>query len=418
MKKAIAAILSMSFILSATSCGSKEFQMSKIADDTGEFVINMFVEECKQNTNHENLLISPLSALCAIEMAENGAAGDTLSEISSIVHPNSTMSDVNGAVQGIMEYTHNGDEVKIANSAWINNKFASDIDNSYTKTLEDFYYAQVKVLDYSDSKSVDIINKYISENTDGMIDSALNSLDNSTAATLINVLAFDAEWQDKYKQSQVHDNEKFTNADGKSKRTTMLYEEIEQCLETKDADGFIKYYKDNKYAFFALLPHDEDIDSYIENFDYNKYKKFLASTTSDYDEIHTWLPEFSYDYETELSKSLKNLGISTAFDEYTADFSNMTQNRDFYLDKILQKTHIELDADGTKAAAVTLDLVANFGAAVEEPKKTKIIELNRPFIYGIIEKDSNYPLFLGVANDLGEEWGTKETDDNINTILK
>ena len=116
--------------------------------------------------------------------------------------------------------------------------------------------------------------------------------------------------------------------------------------------------------------------------------------------VHTKIPEFTYDYSATLNEPLYEMGIKDAFSDTKADFSNMAQIADYniFISKILHKTHIELDRNGTRAAAVTAVIMEC--AASIEPPDIKEVYLDRPFVYAIIDRKTGVPVFLGALNNL------------------
>ena len=119
--------------------------------------------------------------------------------------------------------------------------------------------------------------------------------------------------------------------------------------------------------------------------------------------MDTTTPAFSFDYSIEMNKMLMNMGMKKAFDK-KADFLDMldpeTINPDLqlYIGSVIQKTHIELDENGTKAAAVTIIDMKATTTSVKEPEPRKRVILDRPFVFAIIDTETGTPIFAGVVN--------------------
>ena len=160
--------------------------------------------------------------------------------------------------------------------------------------------------------------------------------------------------------------------------------------------GFTRPYKGNEYSFMALLPN-EGVDIY----DYaagltgeswltlweNSYKRTVKAS----------IPEFTYETELSLNKTLQALGAADMFNPLLADFSNMDETQPIYCDAVKQKTFIQLDRNGTKAAAITIE--APKGTSIA-PQEEIYITLDRPFIYAIVDNETHLPLFLGMVTNL------------------
>ena len=233
-----------------------------------------------------------------------------------------------------------------------------------------------------------------------MIDKIIDELSPEAVACLINAITFEGKWTEQYDESQVDDKGIFTNAKGEEQKAVMLLGTEDYYLSDSKTDGFIKYYEGGKFAFMAMLPHkDISVSDYIEELNggdilslYNNRERAI---------VYTKIPEFTYDYSSTLNAPLYEMGIKDAFSKELADFSNMAQMEDFniFISEILHKTHIELDRNGTRAAAVTAVIMECAAAAVPS-YDIKEVYLDRPFVYAIIDRETGIPVFLGALNEL------------------
>ena len=198
-------------------------------------------------------------------------------------------------------------------------------------------------------------------------------------------------------------NQEFTNIDGSKSKTTMLSEKEESYFELNGGLGFRKKYKGYNYSFVGIMMPDNMTPSeYISKLSENggEFPKQLSNVKSA--DVYVKFPEFSYDYDIEMSKVLKNMGVSDAFDQEKANLYNMFKKTDDYnycFSKVIHKTHIEVDKNGTKAAAVTAISVEKATAFLREREKV-YITLDKPFVYAIVDDKTNLPVFVGVVNKL------------------
>ncbi|MBR7084788.1 MAG: proteinase inhibitor I4 serpin, partial [Oscillospiraceae bacterium] len=184
---------------------------------------------------------------------------------------------------------------------------------------------------------------------------------------------------------------------GTVQKVQMMYSNNEYYyLEDAHATGFYKYYRGGDYAFAALLPEEGlSVDDYISGLTAESLQETLSNPVSI--ETHTVLPKFSYDYEITLNEALKEMGMPEAFTG-AANFSKMTVSDDLYIGRVFHKTHIDVDEEGTKAAAVTV-VEMNDGCAMKEPEY-KTVTLDRPFVYMIVDRKTNLPVFMGAIKTL------------------
>ncbi len=357
----------------------------KFKDAQYEFAVELL----KENFKDENALFSPLSVKLALAMTLNGAGGETKAQMEEVLGLSTETLN-----EEIYKYVSSlsGDEIQVANSIWINDDGEFIAKEDFLQANADYYGAGVFKETFNNS-TVRKVNSWVKENTDGMIDNIVDESVKDSRMLLINALAFEAEWSDVYKKDQVSDGT-FTSVSGEKQKVKMMSSTEYYYLEDASATGFMKKYRNGKYAFVALLPKN-DIGEYIENLNGADIKNLIANQTKE--SVKCKLPKFSYDYSVTLNEALKNMGMPNAFDIHLADFSNLSQ-RQLYIDKVLHKTHIEVGEKGTKAGAATV--VAMNDAAAEITVKPKEVILDRPFVYMIIDTQSNLPIFIGALTDV------------------
>ena len=417
LRSAIAVALSSVMILNMAGCGekinaadlmedvSRQEVTGNAADESFinsqlEFYVDIFkksVKESGEKTEEGNVLVSPLSIMLALSMTANGANGNTKTEMENVLANGMAIEDLNGY---LYEYVNSlpsesKSKLSIANSIWIREKF--NVQKDFLQTGINYYDAYVYSTPFDD-KTIDDINKWVKQNTDGMIDKIMDEHGDHTVMYLINAIAFDSEWKTKYEDSKIKSGI-FTSYTGKENRVEMMTSEEDTYLEDENTVGFVKPYKNDAYSFVALLP-DEDIDiyDYIEEFSYEKYLALMEG--KEYCTVHGTMPKFSYEYGTSMVDILKDMGMEESFNKYNADFSNLGDTRDgkIYIGDVIHKTFIEVDAKGTKAAAVTKVDMAKCESV--EITKEKVVRLDRPFVYMIIDNQTNLPIFMGVAMDI------------------
>ena len=176
---------------------------------------------------------------------------------------------------------------------------------------------------------------------------------------------------------------------------------IEIYYESDKATGFVKFYKGGDFAFLAILPTDETISAneFAKNFTAEDYEEFITSITFDYVVISK-MPEFETDFNIEMNDTIEGLGADTVFDPDAADFSGIAGDPgDLYISKIIHKTHIEIDRNGTRAAAATAGFLSGSGENQVIPEY-RYVECDRPFVYAIVDVKTMAPVFIGTVNSI------------------
>ena len=359
-------------------------------------IIDFSLQIFRDSYDNENILISPLSIISALGMVSNGANGETLSELENAF--DSDIKGLNEYLKAYAQYLPSSDKYKVslANSIWFKDKESLTIDNDFLQTNKDYYDASIYKAPFDESTK-NAINAWVNNMTSGMIDKLLEeapSLD--TVMYLINALSFDAEWETVYKQIQVTEGE-FVSENGKKQAAKFMNSNEYTFLEDNSVTGVIKPYKDNKYAFVALLPKDNI--SMRELLDYLNAKNIMSLIENKASEtVLTKLPKFSFEYNKMLNEPLKKMGIIDAFDEQKADFLKLGKSLDgnIFINRVIHKTKIDVNEKGTQAGAVTAVEMDATGVIIE----TKEVILDRPFFYMIIDTEQNLPLFIGSLMDV------------------
>ena len=417
-KKTFLAILSLILICSMavnlTGCATKvqaadlmegvqaNTVTGKAADDAfAQSQMRLAVELFQSSvleSKDENVLISPLSIQLALAMTANGADGNTKAEMEALLGGEISLEDLNEYLYSYVNNLPSAEKYKlqIANSIWFrDDEGRLQVEKDFLQKNADYYGAQAYKAAFDDQTLKDI-NNWVKDHTDGMIDSILDQIDEDAVMYLINALVFDAEWQHVYDKSDVYKG-KFTNIGGTEKQVDMMHSEETVYLQDENATGFMKPYSGSKYNFAVLLPNEGvDIYEYIAGLTGESLMETLS--TPQLGMVMATLPKFSYEYELTMNDVLKELGMPSAFSGDTADFSKMAHSSrgNIYIGDVLHKTFISVDELGTKAGAVTKVQMNDESAPMSE----WVVTLNRPFVYMIIDNETNLPVFIGSVMDV------------------
>lgn len=375
-------------------------QPTYIAGTTISFGLKLLNFAMKEN---RNALVSPFSVLSALSMSANGAKGDTLTQMESVL--GGKISMLNDTIMRFNEEAEKHEGVTLANSVWFNNKAGLNINKSFTDTVRSVYGAELFSEDFNRA-TLEKINRWIELSTDGTIKDMLKDIPSDAVAYLINTVLFDAEWVMPYSEFQVKKDMNFTAEDGSVKKVDMLQsaEDMSTYFRIGKVQGFCKSYK-NGYRFMGILPDEGvSVEQALDSFTAHQLCDGLGYRFVEFAEpypvLNVWLPKFEIESQFRLSDTLKKMGMPLAFSPSGADFSGMATSAygNIYIDEVFHNTFISLGEKGTKAGAAT---VVTFKAEGIMQAPTEIIELkfDRPFIYAILSPD-NTPLFMGVINDL------------------
>ena len=368
------------------------------ANDYRTFALKL-ASQCA-SSNDQNILVSPASALFALEMAASGAAGLTLEEIAQVIIPNATPEQIQKFTVQYMD-SFDGDYFSLANAIWIDNAYTNAIYDDYKSYLQDYYGAEIAYGELSDATQ--IINDWIKEKTKGRIPALLDDgdLGPSTVQVLVNAITFDATWYAEFPEEAIYTGD-FTNYGGSTSEVSYMNGFAEVYFETENATGFIKDYENDDYVFMAILPDDEKISAndYLASLTPEDFDAILSSRS--YSGANVKMPEFKSDYRTELTTSLYAMGIDKAFNSAEADFSaagNFEPGSGIHISSVIQQATITVDHKGTEAAVATA-VMEEDACEIDEPEEIKSVELTRPFVYIIMDLETRTPIFAGTINNM------------------
>lgn len=408
LKRVLLTLIISSTVLSAVGCGgmSSEDLMKDVTPsfgNNGDFDNKSaetvdFAIKLMQNTveDGKNTLLSPLSVLTAMAMTFNGAEGNTLAQFEETVGVK--RDELNGFLSEYLKNLPEGEKYKlnVANSIWVRDD-GFTVNGDFLQKNADSYRADFYKTPFDNSTLKDI-NNWVERETDGMIKNVLDNIPSAAVMYLINALAFEAEWNEVYKKTDVSEGI-FHTAGGEKQPVDFMYGAENKYLFDGDAEGFIKYYSGKKYAFAALLPREDmPLSEYVASLSGEKLLNTLSDAVNV--AVYSAIPKFETEYDCDMSGILADMGIKDAFDGLAADFSGLgTAGGDnLFINRVIHKTFISVAEKGTKAGAVTMVEVNTTGA--DSIGDEKHVVLDRPFLYMIIDCETNIPVFMGTLNSV------------------
>jgi len=365
-------------------------QSEKVSADN-RFSFDMFKEVSAPNT-----FFSPLSLNMALGMLYNGASGDTRTEMAEVLGmADFTETEINEYYQKMSQSLLKVDpltEISIANSIWYRNTLP--VKQSFIDVNKKYFDAEVKAIDFNKSDAADIINKWCADKTKNRIKEIIAyPIPDDIMMYLINALYFKSKWDSEFDKSNTK-QDYFTKAGNYQQQVNMMEQtatfpyyadEHLQCVEM--------HYGNKAFSMVVILPGDAmDIDQLIEYLDNEAWQNVVSNLR----EQTIWLkmPRFKIECEIDLNDPVYNVGIRRIF---YGGFSNIS-DVDLVVSQIKQKTFVEVNEEGTEAAAVT---VIGIGVTAFDPNMPIPFFADRPFLYLIKEKSTGAILFIGRMDSPG-----------------
>lgn len=340
------------------------------------------------------VFISPLSASIALSMTAAGAEGATQEEmLRTLGFEGLSVKDLNACNRGIIDLLSSdpeGVELNVANSLWVSDRFT--LKSLYIRTAGSEYSARVSNLDFSDPASPSVINRWCAENTAGRIDKMIENIDPATQMYLLNALYFKGMWTTPFDAANTrkdifHGNRRDSEVEFMHRTASFPYYIGPEgaLLELPYGEG--------SFVMDIFLPAEgvsaEEFASGLDGEALSTLTGLLQS-----DRIKVTLPKFKAEYETSLNATLQRLGMRDAFTP-SADFSGMSKEP-LMISEVKQKTFIEVNEEGSEAAAITSVGMMRTSLGPEPFSFT----VDRPFVFLIRERTSGTLLFMGIVRNL------------------
>jgi len=383
MKKIFFAILVSFFCFSA--------QAQDIIESNNRFAFDIYKLLSKTD---KNLIFSPVSITSAMSMTYIGAKGNTFNEIANAFYFNKNLTEFNTGYHKLVEnYSNKKSTVSLfnANSLWIQEGLK--LNSEFLESNKKFYSSSINFTNFSlnPEKSRTTINQWVENNTNNKIKNLLqpSSVDNSTRLVLVNALYFKGAWLNKFNKEK-NTIENFQIKKKESIKTEYMNNSINSgYYEDKYCEIIDIPYSNEKISLLIILPKAYNKLKKVEKIlNYEYYQKYINNKSVK--RIQLSLPKFNIESDFDLNESLNKLGVKQSF-TISADFSGIAEDEKLYISKVVHKANIELDEEGTEAAAATAVLMRKTTMLIEDVD----FKVDRPFIYMIKDQKTNTIYFIG-----------------------
>ena len=372
---------------------------TQVVETNNEFGFDLF-KTINSARPDSNIFISPLSVSIALGMAINGANGTTRDEIVTMLDfSDVSQEQINETYQQLILLLLNNDEqvlFEIANSIWYDqNRMVPEQD--FLTVNQDYFFADVLNVNFSSPDALNMINGWISDKTHGKIENMLDYIPRDAVLYIINALYFYGQWYYTFNKEETAERSFFL-LDGSSVQCPVMAQKSEFEYYDNDRIQMIDMkYANSDYSMTIILPaYNTNINSVIGEISGDTWNDWTGSLNTDSVTIH--MPKFKTEYKKLLNEDLKALGMQEAFTPPPggADFTKIYPPGEICISRVLHKAFIEVNEEGSEAAAVTIIEVVRSSIPVHPE-----MYINRPFFFVIREHETNTILFMGkIANPI------------------
>jgi serine protease inhibitor len=343
-----------------------------------------------------NTFLSPLSASLALGMTMNGARGATLDGMrSTLGFEGMELTAIQQSYRDLIDLLLDLDDnvdMRLANSIWARQGFP--FHDAFLQTNQQYFDAHTATLDFSAANASATINQWVDEHTGGKIKEIVpNPIPADIVMYLINAVYFKGDWRERFDRADTRDAP-FTLAGG-SKKTVRMMKRVGTVRYHEDAPAGVQIielpYSRGAFAMTIVLPAaNSDVNALVATLDAQRWNDWTDRLIEK--KVDLSMPRFRIEYETTMNDPLVTLGMGAAFRRAPGtDFTGMSpRGLDLYISEVKQKTFVDVNEDGTEAAAAT-----SVGIGVVCACGPQTVVIDRPFVVALRERFSGTILFLG-----------------------
>jgi len=366
-------------------------QLVDASNKFGFMLLDGLLEDEQPGTN---VFISPLSIELALSMTLNGALGETNDAMRHAMQfSDMEMGLINTSFKNLMHELLSVDKLvitEIANSIWYRMGFP--VENSFIDVNREFYNAEVRALDFDSPGAKDSVNQWVSDKTRKKIPEIVDEIRPEHVMFLINAIYFKGLWRSEFKPSET-EQKPFYLQSGNPKMVSMMRQT--NTFPFYPGANFIAAelpYGRGNYGMIILLPNEGvTTGELLEGLTVDEWNRLTGNLMPSLVDVQ--LPKFRFSYEKKLNEMLTSMGMGIAFSDY-ANFGGINPEERLCISKVKHKTFVEVNEEGTEAAAVT-----SVEIILTSLPQTIDFNVNRPFVFAIREKYTNAIMFIGVVEE-------------------
>ena len=351
----------------------------------------------------DNVFFSPWSLSSALAMTYEGARGNTSDEMRSVLYfseNDSLRRESFSALDRKINANDSGYTLSTANALWVDGSFS--LLDEYETLVHDTYQARANNLDFraAPEEARQTINHWVEQKTVGKIVDLIPAghVDSLTRLVLTNAIYFNGTWMKTFDPSQTRDEDFFTE-DGRAVKVPMMRQDDGEAqfyyLETGGLQVLEMPYAGGRLSMMILLPHDQDIASLERSLSSEEISQWIDSLEER--RVDVYVPRFKLKANYFLPEILADLGMPTAFSEM-ADFTGISPDRPLFISQVIHQAYVDVNEQGTEAAAATAVEVSESAAGSEEPE-IPVFRADHPFLFLIVDDETGCILFLGRVSD-------------------
>lgn len=371
---------------------------AEVIANSNEFGVELFTKVAL--AEDKNFMLSPLSASAALTMLLNGCGGETYDQLkATLKYPEQmTITEINEVYKSLVSQLLVVDpKVKLALANAIFYRMGFTVKNPFLSTMDNDFNAEVAGLDFSLPAALTTINKWASDNTNGKIHEVLDEISPEAVMFIMNALYFKGDWSYQFDKDLTADRPFYTDGSNSVDVSTMKGEVGSKVTFGAGYRAIEMPYGQTNFTMDVIVPAGT-LSDFTASLDAEKWNTITSGFDGqeEYGKLTVYMPKFKFSYEKLLNDQLQSMGMLDAFNPDLANLSGIS-DASIFVSFVKQNTFVEVDEEGTEAAAVT-----TIGIELTSmPPQPQVFTIDKPFVFAIRERTTNTLLFIGqVVNPL------------------
>lgn len=355
--------------------------------DTTQQKLSTFFDKLFADQGTSNLVVSPLSVYSCLAMVAEGSSGQSFNELAEAFGYQSEAQVYHPKMQASLEDLHSQQsesvKVKMSNMLFTNKDIP--LNDSFRDAVVANHWATAENADFNDPTTKDQINKRISDATEGCIKNPIDSIPVETLCMLINTIYFKGTWVDQFSKDSTYP-QTFYLKDNSEVEVDFMHQTMQARLHETDSASYMALgYKGNRFSFVVELVKNRTLKA-------TNGEAVLATTKAESKETNVDLPKFKINFKIELLDMLKTLGIRGVIN---GEGLEKISPKDIALSQVIHQAFIQVDEEGTEAAASTMGLIGI--TCIQEPVVPAEFRADSPFFFHIVDTQHDTILFSGAV---------------------
>jgi serpin B len=377
-------------------------EQKAMVEKSNDFSFNLFREVYRQHQTEsqgqKSMFFSPMGATFMMGMLAEGAEGETQREIlKTMCLDEATAREVSQMCEVLIDDVPEADRqvtLKIANAIYTNKDY--NLKKEFKKCMDEYYDADVRSLDFSKAESLNAINNWAKDKTNGKIQKIIDRLSPDAVAYILNSIYFNAKWTNQFDREDTK-TETFMTESGEAHQTEMMNNNAIVACAANDVMSMVclPYGSGTVWNMYVMLPNEgKTVDDVLGSLNTESWMNVCKGLKNM--RLNLKMPKYSTDNIIDMKTALAAIGMTKAFSP-NAEFGKITDSKNMYISSMAQRAQINVTEEGTEMVAVSTGDLSSLGGGADIFGNGEFFA-NRPFVYIVAENNTGAIFFAGVYN--------------------